>query len=226
LDRVWTLGDWEGAARDIGLDENDMTDRPLTDRQLATMLAALRWWQNRDGSERFTHIATDGRRFDPLDDNEIDVLCEALNTGRAFDEIAPGRPVRDDSHLVEMLVRQKDPSDKQRSPQSETAWRQVLRVMDTLNSYDPDTSSNDEAHDTIALAKDALRMAINLEGHAKRKEQYREAVRREWQPAFPDGDLVIDPEADVKPQRGGALVQVWMFVSDEDAGNAGQDDPT
>lgn len=26
LDRVWPLGDWEGAARDLGLDEGDFAD--------------------------------------------------------------------------------------------------------------------------------------------------------------------------------------------------------
>lgn len=58
-------------------------DRPrriqLTDRELATALAALRCWQRRgirDECER--DIATDLGRLSPLRDEEIDALCESL----------------------------------------------------------------------------------------------------------------------------------------------------
>lgn len=53
----------------------------LTDRQLATVLAALRYWQRtsmvRDTAE--DDIATNGGELEPLIDSEIDDLCEALN---------------------------------------------------------------------------------------------------------------------------------------------------
>lgn len=51
------------------------------DRELSTVLAALRYWQ-REGwrSEGHEHdIATDGGRYDPLTPGEIDDLCETLN---------------------------------------------------------------------------------------------------------------------------------------------------
>lgn len=62
----------------------------LDDRELATVLAALRGWQHSLGtryacSAPFTEIgqeiATDGNRFEPLAASEIDSLCERLNTG-------------------------------------------------------------------------------------------------------------------------------------------------
>ncbi len=59
----------------------------LDDRQLATALAALRFWQQAmQGSqskafrELDEEIATDGGRFDSLSASEIDSLCEEANT--------------------------------------------------------------------------------------------------------------------------------------------------
>jgi hypothetical protein len=52
----------------------------LTDREVATLLAALRNWQtdslNEDLAEAFSGHFED---YDPLDDFEIDALCERLN---------------------------------------------------------------------------------------------------------------------------------------------------
>ena len=56
----------------------------ITERELATILAALRFWQEfRDGSMgfEFTPIASDEGQFVPLNDEEIDVLAERLNFG-------------------------------------------------------------------------------------------------------------------------------------------------
>lgn len=53
----------------------------LDSRQLATILAALRYWQ-REGFMSSGHemdIATDGGILRPLNGAEIDLLCERLN---------------------------------------------------------------------------------------------------------------------------------------------------
>lgn len=53
----------------------------LTSRELATVLAALRYWQ-REGIHSGGHeqdIATDGDGLIPLTGSEIDELCERLN---------------------------------------------------------------------------------------------------------------------------------------------------
>ena len=51
----------------------------LTDRELATILAALRHWQatvNDDERNAFSHFCED---IEPLSDAEIDTLCEVIN---------------------------------------------------------------------------------------------------------------------------------------------------
>lgn len=53
----------------------------MTDRELATVLAALRLWQAKDRGpswDELLEIANDARPM--LNDNEIDQLCEKLNT--------------------------------------------------------------------------------------------------------------------------------------------------
>lgn len=57
----------------------------LSERELATVLAALRYWQ-REGwvtNGREHDIATDGGKFDPLSADDISKLCERLNTSPA-----------------------------------------------------------------------------------------------------------------------------------------------
>lgn len=56
--------------------------RPMTDRETATVLAALRLLQ-REGtlSDDLADIATDGDNFPALTDAEIDNLCDGLNSG-------------------------------------------------------------------------------------------------------------------------------------------------
>lgn len=58
----------------------------LTDRQLATVLAALRFWQRHlqhdvVGSD-FVEIASDRGRLKSLACDEIDNFCDELNTRR------------------------------------------------------------------------------------------------------------------------------------------------
>lgn len=51
----------------------------LLDRDMATILAALRHWQstvNDDERNAFPHFAED---IEPLSDEEIDALCELIN---------------------------------------------------------------------------------------------------------------------------------------------------
>lgn len=51
----------------------------LSDRDMATILAALRYWQatvNDDERKAFPHFAED---IEPLSDAEIDTLCEVIN---------------------------------------------------------------------------------------------------------------------------------------------------
>lgn len=61
----------------------------LNDRQLSTVLAALRYWQDCGGAgldpearELIEDIATNGGSHEKLSSDEIDELCEELNTGR------------------------------------------------------------------------------------------------------------------------------------------------
>ena len=54
----------------------------IDERELATILAALRYWQ-REGLMSFGHeqdIATDGDSINALNAEDIDALCESLNT--------------------------------------------------------------------------------------------------------------------------------------------------
>lgn len=60
------------------------TERAI-DRECATILAALRFWQRHEGHINRVgsceeDIATDGGRWEPLDAESIDALCERLNT--------------------------------------------------------------------------------------------------------------------------------------------------
>jgi len=56
----------------------------VTPRELATILAALRYWQVSDRNTATEapeyDIASDAGQFEPLDNDEIDSLCEQLNT--------------------------------------------------------------------------------------------------------------------------------------------------
>ena len=62
----------------------------ISDRELATVLAALRLWQQADpvlggvviGADQFIameQIATNGGLYEPLTPTEIDALCERIN---------------------------------------------------------------------------------------------------------------------------------------------------
>ena len=52
----------------------------LTPEELATVLAALRYWQRHRPSNPELHdIATDGGTLTPLDAEDIDALCERIN---------------------------------------------------------------------------------------------------------------------------------------------------
>lgn len=62
-----------------------MTAERAADREAATILAALRFWQRHEGHINRVgsfeeDIATDGGRWEPLDGESIDALCERLNT--------------------------------------------------------------------------------------------------------------------------------------------------
>jgi hypothetical protein len=51
----------------------------FNDRELATLLAALRFWQRQNSKgEPERDIATDGGTFDPLSQTEIDMFCERI----------------------------------------------------------------------------------------------------------------------------------------------------
>lgn len=55
--------------------------REMDSRELGTVLAALRHWQKtRDkASSMIAEISTDGKTFDALCNQDIDVLCDQLN---------------------------------------------------------------------------------------------------------------------------------------------------
>jgi hypothetical protein len=56
----------------------------ISSRELATILAALRYWQANDrnaATKAPEHdIASNSGEFEPLGNDEIDALCEQLNT--------------------------------------------------------------------------------------------------------------------------------------------------
>ena len=58
-----------------------MNDRAFNERELATVLAALRLFQRTDSAHSGPEndIATNGGEFEPLTNAEIDVLCERVN---------------------------------------------------------------------------------------------------------------------------------------------------
>lgn len=65
----------------------------LTEREVATMLAALRYWQLRQTGEApdndYDDIASDGGKLSPLPPEEVDELCEKINwpaNGEEFTE--------------------------------------------------------------------------------------------------------------------------------------------
>lgn len=63
----------------------DIVTLQVTERELATILAALRFYQRDDviaehRDAAILDIATNGGSFPPLDEDEVDRLCEALNT--------------------------------------------------------------------------------------------------------------------------------------------------
>jgi hypothetical protein len=60
-----------------------MEDGFVNERKLGTTLAALRLWQRETHWEdrREDGIASNSGDFEPLNDDEIDELCEALNNG-------------------------------------------------------------------------------------------------------------------------------------------------
>lgn len=52
----------------------------IDDRELATILAALRMFQRNDRDFELTEIQTDNGLFTALSDEEIDTLCERINS--------------------------------------------------------------------------------------------------------------------------------------------------
>lgn len=60
-----------------------MTQKTIDHRSLCTLLAALRFYQSADRSNidfHITSIASEDDTITPLSDDEIDALCEDLNT--------------------------------------------------------------------------------------------------------------------------------------------------
>jgi hypothetical protein len=61
-----------------------MTDMTIDDRELGTVLAALRLWRRAMRPADLLDIATGGGEFVPLDIDEIDDLCIRINCGDVF----------------------------------------------------------------------------------------------------------------------------------------------
>lgn len=81
----------------------------VTDRQHATILAALRFWQHHNGADvmspvngiDFSKIASDDFTFAPLDADEIDTLCEDLNLDVEF---FPAKPLPTPEHIAYTIL--------------------------------------------------------------------------------------------------------------------------
>lgn len=75
---AYQAGNYHATPRFIAVPVKD--DNPLTLRELATVLAALRYWQrHRPSNPELRDIATDGGTLTPLDTHDIDALCDHLN---------------------------------------------------------------------------------------------------------------------------------------------------
>jgi hypothetical protein len=89
------------------LSPNSKKPNRLSDRELATVLAALRFWQSHgppqpnsdfdrlesDDQDALDEIQTGSGRFDPLTTEDIDHLCERLNSGDGFGDAFCKAPV-------------------------------------------------------------------------------------------------------------------------------------
>jgi hypothetical protein len=68
-----------------------MMNRCISERETATILAALRYWQREGlmsaGAEQ--DVASDGERFQALSAEEIDTLCERINCDARLSFAAP-----------------------------------------------------------------------------------------------------------------------------------------
>src|SRR5882762_5623527 len=66
---------------DSRIEKGDTMAHAFSDREIGTILAALRYWQREglmsEGEEQ--DVATDGGRFESLSVDEIDALCERVN---------------------------------------------------------------------------------------------------------------------------------------------------
>lgn len=74
---------WASLPEACGLEALGITSDDILQsrRENATILAALRYWQDAPGkADAFVEIASDGGNFTPLTADEIDDLCERLNT--------------------------------------------------------------------------------------------------------------------------------------------------
>lgn len=61
---------------------SDTVTVTISKRELATVLAALRYWQNDLDDQSLTEgFADHFTEYSRLDATEVDVLCEQLNTG-------------------------------------------------------------------------------------------------------------------------------------------------
>ena len=106
----------------------------MKERELGTALAALRRWQRETDREqrRQDDIATNMGKVDPLNDHEIDELCERLNTRgkpRLVLEIANG--VIDDAYgdtACELLVIDRDDLAETELPDGERGYSTTLVV--------------------------------------------------------------------------------------------------
>ena len=72
----------------VAKDERDRPSPELDDRELSTVLASLRYWQDRlrgQGSDlaMLNDIATNAEEVEPLAAEVIDALCQRLSLGPA-----------------------------------------------------------------------------------------------------------------------------------------------
>ncbi len=106
----------------------------MNERQLATTLAALRQWQRETDWELRCQddIASNLGKFEPLNDDEIDELCEVLNTQRhprLVVEILNG--VIDDAYgdaPCELLIIDRDQIADTELPDGERGYRTIFDI--------------------------------------------------------------------------------------------------
>lgn len=205
----------------------------LTDRQLATTLAALRYWQ-REGRMSAGHehdIASAGDSLVPLNDDEINALCEDLKCGpanplirhlteelqaiiKAIDEDNPGRAHWLARTAVEHIAKQESGAGVPSASHSLTSDTELCRLHDQLSEL----LENPHTH-LLPLRDAALALQLHLLRYLTPPSPEAEARRKRIIELAQEqcGDAEIDEDARVFEGCGNGCyvsARIWCSFMD------------